>query len=117
MQTKRFLRLIDVELSSCTEDLGDLEELLKSRFETMEITHYVYMENDALLKREISGINHIRDRVLQIDPTVYTDADGLAGAVRATASDVIQEYQLPGAVLALVERKIEAVRHYLSSTV
>lgn len=117
MQTKHFLRLLDAELAGCAEDLIDLEDLLKSRFETMEITHYVYMENDALLKREVAGVNRIRARVQGIDPAAYADAEELALAVRAAARGIITEYQLPEAVLALVDRKIEAVRRFLAVAV
>jgi len=117
MQTKHFLHLLDAELASCSEDLFDLEDLLKSRFETMEITHYVYMENDALLKREVAGVNRIRAHVQAIDPASFTDADELATGIRQAARTIIAEYQLPEAVLALVDRKIEAVRRFLAVAV
>ncbi len=117
MQTSHFLRLIDAELASCAEDLVDLETILKSRFDTMEITHYVYLENDALLKREVSGVKRIRDHVLTIDPTAYEDAEAITQAVRQISGKIIREYQLPEAVAALVDRKIEAVRRYLTVAV
>lgn len=117
METKHFLHLLDAELASCAEDLSDLEKLLKSRFETLEITHYVYMENDALLKREVNGVNRVRDYVLGLDPTTFTEPDDLALAIRDAVRLMIRNSQLPEAVCALVERKIESVRRFLAVAV
>jgi hypothetical protein len=113
MQTNYFLRMLNTELSCCTEDLIDLEKLLETRLSTMEITQYVFRENDALLKREIAGVDEIQRTVALMNGAEYADLDAVVAAVRTIVRTAIVEHELPQAVFPLIDRRVQKVARYV----
>lgn len=115
MQTHHFLRLLGAELAGCDEDLRDFGDLLGARLKTMEITNYVYRENDALLKLELVGVKEIRRRVEALDPNAFASLDQAVTEVRTLVHNTIVEHQLPEAIIPLIERRIQNARRYILS--
>lgn len=113
----RFLRLLNAELEDCEEDLRDLDELLRQRLATREITDYVFWENDALLQREIRALESIRAAVgrLQMQGGVAPGdpVEKIASAALQTAQAQVVQHEYPLAVLPLIERRIQRIRDYL----
>lgn len=115
MQTNHFLRLLDAELSCCIDNLIDFEKLLVERLGTMEITNYVFRENDALLKREAAGVAEIQRTLRILNPRDFSSLDEIATAVRNATRSAILEHELPGAVYPLIDRRIQQVKRFVES--
>ena len=113
----RFLRLLNAELEDCEEDLRDLDDMLRQRQASREITDYVYWENDALLKREIVALQSIRSAVsslwVQVGDISGTSLDELSALALETARAQVMQHQYPMAVMPLIERRIQRIREFL----
>ncbi len=115
MQTNHFLRLLDAELACCIEDLKGFEDLLVARLKIMEITEYVFRENDALLKRETTGVTQIRKTVQAMNPDEFASIDEIIAVVRSTVKTAIHDHELPQAVYPLIDRRLLKVQRYVTS--
>ncbi len=115
MQTNHFLTLLSAELASCEEDIHDLELLFDARFKALEITNYVYRENNALLKQETSGIRMVRTQIDAMDPDSFPSLDDAFAAVLENARETVRSRQLPEAIISLVSRRAERVRDFVRS--
>jgi len=113
MQTNHFLTLLAAELKSCEEDVHDLEKLCHDRFQAREITNYVHMENDALLKQEASGIGSIRKELESLDHDSYASIDEAYAAVVSLVEQTVKQRQLPRAIIPLVTRRAERLRDFV----
>ena len=115
MQTNHFLRMLDTELTCCIDDLLDFEKLMTDRLGSMEITNYVFRENDALLKREAAGVTEIQKKVRAMKHGDFTSVEEIVEAVRNATRSAIIEHELPEAVFPLMERRIQKIKRFIES--
>ena len=106
MQTTRLLRLLDAELLDAEEDLRDLELTLSRRFSSMEITAYVYRENNAVLEWELHGLERMRRIMGDIDTTTFDTVADLVEHVHTILREQVAHHGMPGAVESIVRRRV-----------
>ncbi|MBN2875186.1 MAG: hypothetical protein JXM71_08825 [Spirochaetales bacterium] len=110
-----FARLVRVELEDLLDDIKCRISRNDARFEREEITSYVHMENNALLKHELESIGRFGSIVDGIDPSNYKDTAAYEDQFLARAGALTGDSDDPGAVFVLLKRKLDKVRAYISS--
>lgn len=112
--TRHFARLFMVELEDLIEDIRLLMERTEKRFENSEITHYVRMENEAFLQRELDAIEKFKGIVDGIDLSFYKGISDIEAALLEKSRDYVARLEDPEAVYILLKRKLEKVKNFLS---
>lgn len=108
-----FLKVLKAELEDCLEDVEDLEILYERKHNGEEITNYVYNENKALLKRELSGLRNVLQTVDDVTLERYASVDALAAGVDELMQKKVLEFEDPEAVYGIAKRKLLKVLRYV----
>ncbi|MBU1080858.1 MAG: hypothetical protein KKB59_10255 [Spirochaetes bacterium] len=96
------------------EDIKLLIEKTERRFENQEITPYVRMENEALLRREYDAFEKFVGIVDGIDASIYKCIPDVEADFLAKSRDLVSRLEDPEAVFVLLQRKLEKVRKFIS---
>ena len=110
---KLFLKILKVELEEIETDIKLLIELYQSRYEKLEITHYVQQENDALLEREISCLKKLIPALDTFPVEEYQDNESFIAGLKVFLDSFVKENQFPHAVFLLTEHKMQKVVKYI----
>lgn len=109
-----FIKILKAELEDCLEDVEDMKNVYERRFQKNDVTNYVYTENEALLKRELIGIQKALENLDLIDINGFESVDALAAAVDAVIQKKVLEYEDPEAVYQIAKRKLLKVLRYVN---
>lgn len=112
---RHFLKLFRVELDDLIEDTKLRIEMNDRRFDHEEITPYVHIENDALLKREVDAFGKFIGIIDGIDPSFYKCTSDVEADFLAKSKDFVSRREDPETVFLLIKRKLEKVRTFISS--
>ena len=112
---RHFIKLLRVELEDLIEDMKLCIGRNDTRFEKDEITPYVHMENDALLKREVDAFAKFIGIIDGIDPSFYKDTTEVEADFLAKSRDYVARMEDPEAVFVLLQRKLNKVYTFISS--
>jgi hypothetical protein len=107
-----FLKVLKAELEDCLEDVEDLANLYERKFCGEEITNYVYNENEALLKRELSGLKNILQTIDDVALDRYESVDALAADIDGMIQKKVLDFEDPQAVYGIAKRKLLKVLRY-----
>ncbi len=108
-----FIKIFKVELEEIRNDIELLVEIYKERYSSREITHYVEMENEALLSREIHCIEKLVPELDKFDADQYEDKESFINGLSDFLKSFVEENQFPRAVFLLAERKMQKVIKYI----
>ncbi len=111
-----FLNIFKAELEDCLEDVDDLANLYKRRHGKHEVTDYVFNENEALLNRELSGIQKTIKALDTINIDQFNTVEDLASAIDTMIQQNILEYDDPEAVYMIAKRKLLKVLRYVTES-
>ncbi len=109
----KFLMILKIELKDLEADLVDLENVYKLRKEDGAITNYVFLENLAAIKDEMSGIKKLIQSLNNVDADNYNSIDEFVPEFIRLCRENSKNADLPEAVYRLFERKISKVRSYI----
>lgn len=112
---KAYLAILKVEMDDLEEDLKLLIEQAQERYEKGEITNYVYLENLAVFKQELFGVDGIARRFEKNDPERFASLDELITNLKEDLLDEKARDLLPQGIISMVERKLEKVKDYLTA--
>lgn len=104
--------LFAAEILDIIEDIHTLEESWENRFKQAEITNYVYMENESLLKHEEAGLKAIHQKLASFKPENITTVDDMSRALKEFVRAIVNEQDLPFGLIPLLERKIDKLKGY-----
>ena len=79
-----------------------------------EITNYVLLENLAVLKNEMRGIEQFKQILREVNPDDYNEIDEFIKEIENRFRVYIEKGGLVEAVYSLVERKIRKVLKYVT---
>ena len=112
----KFLRVFQIELEDLEEDLRVLCEMYAERQQKGEITHYVLLENSALIMNEIAGVESILQSLSSMCATSYSSLEEMVDDIDEKFRDKTMHSGFPEAVYALVRRKLEKVLKYVQDS-
>jgi hypothetical protein len=102
------------EIENSLEDAGALAGVYEKRFNSEEITGYVYKENEAFLSREIAGLKRILVFLDSLDPAKFSRAEDVASEIDNMIKRKVKDYEDPEVLYAIVSRKIGKILTYLN---
>ena len=110
---RKYIRILKLELEDLREDVELLIARQESRLGRERETHYVFLENLALLKHRILDLDRISAILDQFDLDQCADLDALIKAVDLRFHNLAQHHGLTEAVYGLLKRKLEKVARYV----
>lgn len=110
-----FITILEIELRDLEEDIQMLMADYEVRRLHEEISNYVYMENLALLKKELFGVDGILNRLTSLDPAAFGSPEEVGNFLLDDIKDRINRKHLPPVILSLVVRKFSKVMGYLNT--
>jgi hypothetical protein len=109
----KFLRVLRIELEDLELDLVALEESTRQKWEENQISNYVFMENMAILREELTGVHKIINDLTGMDTSHFTEMDGFTEHLIKIIKENINNADLPEGVYRLLQRKILKVRDFI----
>jgi len=108
-----FMMILKAELEDCIEDVEDLSAYYDRR-RGKDLTEYVYMENVAQLKRELSGLQTLLFSIDDLSIDSYDSVETLAVALDDEMKKIVAAYEDPEAVYGIAKRKLLKVLRYVA---
>jgi hypothetical protein len=108
-----FLKIFRVELQETSTDIALLVKIYRDRYESREITHYVQLENEGLLEREIHCLEKLVPELEKFPLDDYPDKDSFIEGLSVFLKNFVKVNQFPQAVFLLAERKMQKVVKYI----
>lgn len=110
---ENYLAILRLELKDLQEDIEVLiEQCTKARDEG-SVTNYVFMENLALFRNELLGVD-VFGKVLDVtDPGAYPTLDALVEHLKTDFQAQVKARGLAELINIYVGRKLEKVRQYV----
>jgi hypothetical protein len=112
---KRYLNILDAELKDLEEDIKLKINKCKEERECERISNYVYMENIALFKNELNGINAFSKIIGETDPRLHDDIEELVSHLTKRFKEEMKSHGLAEAVKICVEIKMDMVAKYIAN--
>jgi len=110
----KFVDILKVELKDLEGDIAFLKETLNQRAQDKEITHFVHLENSALLQREISLVREALKDLHQFDYGKYDNLDDFIADLTSYFDENLDNVNFPKAVQIFLARKINKVKEYMA---
>jgi hypothetical protein len=109
----KFIRILNSELDDLTEDIEQLMEIDREKFEKGEISNYVLLENNALRQNEISCLKNFAQLTLHIELDKFGTLEELYTFVETEFKKQLKEGCYTHAIEGVVERKLQKVLNYV----
>ena len=110
---QHFQAILQVELQDLEEDIRDLLDCNRGKFETQLITQRVFMENDALYKNELIGIEEFRILLLSKNPSDFKDLNEFIMTLKEEFHCLLKKEGIALAVKLCIDRKLLKVSKYV----
>jgi hypothetical protein len=110
-----FVKILTAELEDLEDDLRTWGQYLDEKHRADKISEYVFLENSALLRRELAGIRTMVQAIADNHPANLPDLESIKEYYTAFIQREAAQYQFQEAIVALVKKKIEKVFRYLSA--
>jgi hypothetical protein len=107
---KNFLMILKVEIEDLAADIELLLAENQRKKEAGTITDYVFLENQALFRHELLGVQSFNRILEQTDPAGFTTLDDLIAFLR----DAFREGGYVRAINICIERKMKKVAGYVN---
>ena len=112
----KYLKVLRIELEDLETDLAVMKDLYDLREQQEEITDYVFLENVALLKSEIAGVESLIRSIDDIPVERFQHLDEFVDYIDSLFRERTKHSGYPESVYALVRRKLSKVSRYILST-
>ena len=109
----KYLGILKIEIEDLIKDIELLIEVHKKKYDNQEITQYVYRENIAVLKNEVSCLKNFIECIDSIDAEKYQSLQELVDQVEVQFKTQLHEHSYAQAVESFVKRKLKKVSHYM----
>lgn len=111
---ENYLAILRIELKDLQEDIETLIEQYTQEREQGKLTNYVFMENLALFKNELLGVEAFSQILDEIDLNRFATLDEMVDHLKNTFRDKVRTCGLAEVINIFIERKLEKVRQYVS---
>jgi hypothetical protein len=112
---QKFIRILTTEIEDLIDDIEHLMVVYKNRCEKGEITNYVYLENNALLKNEISCLKNFIKFLSKLELDKIETIEELYLFIGKEFKQQLEEHCYAHSIENFVERKLQKVINYIKS--
>ena len=110
---RKYIKVLKIELEDLNEDINMYMEKIIQDKDCGEITNYVFMENLALLKNEIIGIEAVNNYLDSLDIDELETIDDIIEKIKTDLERKLREDGIAHALTVYLERKIDKVKTYV----
>lgn len=107
------VKILQLELKEVENDLNGLKDLVLNRHTSSDITHYVFLENTALIQSELESINHLGILLDKLEVDSGLSPHEVLDVVEKFMNDEIKSKQYSEAIYNYVKTKLAKVSKYL----
>ena len=111
----KYIQILKIELDDLEADIELLIDEHIQREEKHQITKYVLLENLAVLKNEMSGIEQFKKMLTDTNLDDYKDIHEFVNEIGKKFKAYIARGGLVEAVYSMVERKLHKVLKYVQT--
>ena len=108
-----FLKILCIELEDLDDDIQALILECEDKHCNEEISNYVFLENLAVLRNELFGVESFLVDVKSIKPEDYENIDLLIEDLMKKLEARIHEKGIAHSIVNLINRKMEKVKKYI----
>lgn len=108
-----FLMMFLIELEDLHKDIELLIEKYKDEHDHEVISNYVFLENLALMKNELFGIDSFLQEVKDVKPTDFANVNELIDFLKKQLLKRCHDKGIASAAYVLSERKMQKVLSYI----
>jgi len=106
-------KVFQIEFEEAEDDVLGLIDYYSRRFDSHEITHYVWLENQALLRKELSCVKELEN-----DLRLWTPPEGLApekvlDEMTSYLKSLVKKRGYPELVILVIDRISGKLIRYL----
>ena len=107
------IKVFRIELEEAENNVLSLLEYYSQRFKCHEITAYVWKENRALLKKEISCVKELVKDLAEWKPPDVSDPQEVLLELKSYLKDLVKKRGYPELVNLIIDRISNKVSRYL----
>ena len=111
---KKYLQILAIELDDLKEDIELVMDEYEEKSRQHTITQYVLLENLAVLRNEIFGVDKFQQLLAGVNPTDHTDLESFISEIEDRFRTCIQACGIAEAVYGMIERKLHKVLRYVT---
>lgn len=110
----KYLAILRLELDDLHTDIEELIKQTTEERESRELTNYVYMENLALFKNELLGVDAFGRILDELDLGAFTSLEEMVDYLKTDFRAKVKAVGLAEVIDLLVERKLDKVMQYVA---
>ena len=110
----KYLAILRLELDDLHEDIEALIRQTTKERESGNLTNYVFLENLALFKNELLGVDAFGKILEQTDPHAFATLDEMVDHLKTTFRARVKACGLAEVIELYVERKLVKVMQYVA---
>ncbi len=103
-----------VELQDLKDDIEELLDNNKQKFQERKISQRVYMENEALYKNELIGIEEFSELLLSKKLSEFKDLSEFIQILKEEFHILLKREEIALAVKVCIDRKLLKVSEYVN---
>ncbi len=107
---KKYLKLLKLELDDLKDDATILIDEMNKKHNEKNISHFVYLENITLLKKEILDIDSLEKWLLNIDISKFQTVEELNKYIINEFKEKIKKHNIIEEIYFLIERKFNKIK-------
>ncbi|MFO7888817.1 MAG: hypothetical protein R6V04_00600 [bacterium] len=111
---RSFQVIMRVELQDLKEDIEDLLDNNRKKFQEQKISQRVYMENEALYQNELIGIEEFSELLLSKNPSEFKDLSEFIQTLKEEFYILLKKEEIALAVKVCIDRKLLKVSEYVN---
>lgn len=112
-KNKFFQEIMRLELQDLQEDIDELLQGNREKYENNKITQRVFMENEALYKNELIGLEIFKTLLLDKKPADFKDLAEFILTLKEEFHLVLKKEEIALAVKLCIDRKLLKVSEYV----
>jgi len=111
---ENYLKILAIEIEDLREDIDALIERCAREREAGRLSQYVCLQNLALFKNEILGLNAFGRIVRETDPAGFETLDAMIDHLRDRFRKLARDAGFADAVAVYIDRKLAKVAKYVN---
>lgn len=110
---RTFFGILKLELQDAADDCGTMIEAAGSKLAEGTSTEYVTRENTALYRSEIDALHDLVKEISERESSSFSNLEEAITAIRRVVPEKVRDWNYPGLMGDLLDRKIAKARKYL----
>lgn len=112
---QKYVDILRIELKDLEQDIEHLIQKCEKEKEESELPAYIYLENLALFKNELLGLNVFDQMLDDVDTDAFSSLEEMIEYLKKKCHEKIDAHGLAEVVNNYVDRRLEKVAKYVKN--